>query len=155
MRTRIAVTAITAALAALAVAVAVSAQKGPPPATPDDSFFAALAGKNERPRADRDGRGSFAGTIDGNQLCYGLSVKNIGDPVAAHIHRGRARRNGRIVITLTTPAGGDPDSVGDCVTVPLEIRRDMMRRTGSYYVNVHNQEFPNGAVRGQLFARTP
>ena len=155
MRSRVAVSLITAALTALAVAVAVSAQKGSTSASAKDSFFAALAGKNERPKADKDGRGSFAATFDGNQLCYGYTVKNIGDPAAAHIHKGSAGKNGNVVIELGTPNSGDPGQVSDCVSVAGDLRKEILRKPATFYVNVHNQDFPGGAVRGQLFAKSP
>ena len=155
MRSRIAVTLLTAALGALAVAVAVSAQNGSSSATAKDSLFASMAGKNEKPKGDPDGRGSFAGTFDGNTLCYGYSVKNIADPSAAHIHKGSAGKVGNVVIPLSTPSSGDPGAVSDCVDVPAAVRRDVLRRPATYYVNVHNADFPGGAVRGQLFAKSP
>ena len=152
---RIAIAALAAALSALAVAVVVSAQNGSTSATAKDSLFAALAGKNERPKADRDGRGSFAANIAGGELCYGYVVKNIGDPAAAHIHRGSAGKNGDIVVTLDTPSSGNPGTVSDCVAVGAELRGKILRNPATYYVNVHNAEFPGGAVRGQLFAKSP
>jgi hypothetical protein len=155
MRSRLAVTLAAAALAALAVAVVVSAQQGSSSATARDSLFAAMAGKNEKPKGDRDGRGSFAASFDGEQLCYGYVVKNIADPTAAHVHKGSAGKVGDPVITLDTPASGDPGTVSDCVAVDAARRRDILRRPATYYVNVHNADFPAGAVRGQLFARSP
>ena len=78
----------------------------PPPATaltlvlpsvafaPRNPLFAALNGQNEvsddgdRGAGDDDGGGSFSAVIKGEQLCYGLAVRDIGNPTRAHIHRG-------------------------------------------------------------------
>jgi hypothetical protein len=155
MTLRIAMAALAAALSALAVAVVVSAQNGSTSATAKDSLFAALAGKNERPKADKDGRGSFAANFVGGQLCYGYVVKGIGDPAAAHIHKGTAGKNGDVVIPLDTPSSGNPGTVSDCVDVAAGLKKDILRRPSTYYVNVHNADFPGGAIRGQLFAKSP
>ena len=155
MRNRVAVTLLAAALAGLAVAVAVSAQKGTPAATAKHSFFAALAGKNEKPKGDNDGRGAFSAIFPQGQICYGYSVRDIGDPVGAHIHKGPAGKNGPIVVTLDTPNSGNAGSVSDCFDIPPDVRKDILRRPAGYYVNVHTEEFPGGAVRGQLFAKSP
>jgi hypothetical protein len=36
------------------------------------------------------------------------------------------------------------------VTVSREEARDIVKNPENYYVNVHNAEFPGGALRGQL-----
>jgi CHRD domain-containing protein len=122
-------------------------------------LFAALNGRNEiapdgsRGAGDRDGAGSFSAVIRGRQLCYGLAVRNIQDPVAAHIHRGGPNTNGPIRVTLTPPESGDPGASSDCTTVRRRLVRAIRMNPGRYYVNVHTDDFPNGAVRGQLFSR--
>jgi hypothetical protein len=126
---------------------------------PRRPLFAAMNGQNEigedgrRGAGDRNGAGSFSAVIDGRELCYGLAVRDIEDPVAAHIHRGRRNVNGPIVITLTHPESGDPGSSSNCTTVSRSLIRAIRRRPGRYYVNVHTNDFPGGAVRGQLFSR--
>ena len=155
MRLRYLVAAATVVVCGLAVAVAVSANRGSAAANANDSLFAALAGKNERPKADRDGRGSFSATFDGNQICYGYVVKNIGDPVAAHIHKAPAGKNGDVVVSLGSPGSGDPGSESGCGAIDAALKKDILRRPANYYVNVHNVEFQGGAVRGQLFAKSP
>ena len=102
---------------------------------------------------DRNGRGSFSATFDGNELCYGLTVKNIANPVAAHIHRGSPRVAGPVVLPLEQPANGDPGASSDCVDVPRSLARAIRRNPAKFYVNVHTADFPDGAVRGQLFGR--
>jgi hypothetical protein len=127
---------------------------------PRRPLFAALNGQNEldpdtlrRGAGDRNGGGSFGAVIDGNELCYGLSVRDIEDPTQAHIHRGGRNTNGPIVVTLTRPRTGDPGASSGCATLRPELRRRIRRNPTRYYVNVHNDDFPAGAIRGQLFSR--
>lgn len=156
MRQRLGLVALTMAVGALGVAVGVSAQRAAPTASANDSLLAALAGKNEvGAKGDRNGRGSFAGTFDGRRFCYGYSVKNIGKPVAAHLHSARAGQNGVARVALKLPKSGDPGSVSGCMSIVADVRNEILRRPKGYYVNVHTRDFPNGAVRGQLSAKSP
>ena len=93
------------------------------------ALFAVLTGRKEvdadgrRGAGDPDGRGSFTATIDGDQLCFGITVKNIDAPGAAHIHTGRAHQNGDMLVPLVHPEDGDPGASAGCVTVDEESRR--------------------------------
>ncbi len=152
MRFRWLVISIAAVMAVvLALPSAASALRRP--------LFAALNGQNEiseegrRGVGDRNGGGSFSAVIKGRQLCYGLAVRDIEDPIAAHIHRGGRNVNGPIVVTLRHPQTGDPGASSACTTVRSALIRAIRRRPGRYYVNVHNDDFPDGAIRGQLFSR--
>jgi hypothetical protein len=124
------------------------------------ALFAVLTGRNEvdadgrRGAGDPNGRGSFTAIVDGDQLCFGITVKNLDTPVGAHIHKARPNRNGPIVVPLTQPSGGDPDASSGCVTVEAPIARAILRHPRQYYANVHTGPFPGGAVRGQLFRRS-
>ena len=105
---------------------------------------------------DPDGGGSFTAVIDGRELCYGIAVKDIGDPVAAHIHKGGKNKNGPVVIPLDAPhqrGSGLLQRVRDDQGQALRARS--ARHPGRYYVNIHNANYPDGAARGQLFARSP
>ena len=80
---------VAAAAIVLGVATQVVARGGG-----DKAFFAVMNGAKEvssttgdKGTGDANGRGSFSATLDGRTLCYGIQVKNIGNPVAAHIHR--------------------------------------------------------------------
>jgi hypothetical protein len=120
--------------------------------------FAVLSGANEispsgrRNAGDRTGRGSFTmlRTSSGT-LCFGLVVNGIADPTAAHVHRGRRGRNGPIVITLGTPNDGNPGSSSGCLQgFSPSLTREIVTHPSRFYVNVHNADFPGGALRGQL-----
>ena len=125
----------------------------------DQALFGVLRGANEigengeRGAGDPDGRGSATGIIDGGRLCFGLMVANIEDPAAAHIHRGRRNQNGPVVIELRPPEDGDPGAVSGCVSVRSALARQIRRNPAGFYWNVHTQDYPGGAVRGQLLAR--
>jgi CHRD domain len=122
-------------------------------------LFAALNGPNEigedgeRGAGDRNGGGSFSAVIKGRELCYGLAVRDIEDPTMAHIHRGGQNTNGPILVPLTPPETGDPGASSACTELSRSLVRQIRRNPGRFYVNVHNADFPDGAVRGQLFSR--
>lgn len=126
---------------------------------PRSPLFAALNGKNEiapdgtKNAGDRNGAGSFSAVIKGNQLCYGLAVRDIAEPIAAHIHRGGPNKNGPIVVPLTRPQAGDPGHSSNCTTVDSRLIAQIRRKPGRFYVNVHTTDFQDGAIRGQLFSR--
>jgi len=123
------------------------------------ALFAVLTGRNEvdaqgrRGAGDPDGRGSFTATVDGDQLCFGITVKNLDEPGAAHIHKARSNRNGPIVVPLTQPSSGDPGASSGCVTVDAALARAILKNPHKYYANVHTASFGAGAVRGQLSGR--
>ncbi|NYG55922.1 CHRD domain-containing protein [Nocardioides perillae] len=106
---------------------------------------------------DPNGTGSaYVFGVDGDPrtLCYVLEVDKIGQARAAHIHRGEAGSNGPVVAFLAAPGDGD---AADCLTegepgkfADGQTVADILENPEEYYVNVHNDEYPGGAVRGQL-----
>jgi CHRD domain len=122
-------------------------------------LFAALNGQNEigqdgeRGAGDNNGGGSFSAVIKGQQLCYGLAVRDIGNPTMARIYRGGRNTNGPNLVTLTHPETGDPGASSGCTMIDQSLIRQIRRNPGRYYVNVHNSAYPGGAIRGQLFSR--
>ena len=82
------------------------------------------------------------------EVCYELTVSGIEPAFAAHIHVGPAGVAGPVVVPLAPPTEG---SVSACATgVDAELIKAIARTPGDYYVNVHNAEYPAGAIRGQL-----
>ena len=109
-----------------------------------------LTGAAEVPGpGDPDGTGTARLTLNPgkNQVCYELTVDKIAPANGAHIHAGAIDKAGPPVITLTPPANG---SSKECAPLDQEKIMDIIKNPGNYYVNVHNAEFPNGALRGQL-----
>lgn len=122
-----------------------------PDSTEGRPLKATLSGENEVPDpADPDGSGMAEVTLNLGQqeVCYELSVENIGPATLAHIHAAPAGENGAPVITLDAPSDG---SSSGCVSdVSKDLIREILKSPSDYYVNVHNADYPAGAVRGQL-----
>jgi CHRD domain-containing protein len=149
---KVLVLAVVAALGvALALSGAVGARSSKPQAKvghPHNLLKANLSGAREVPGpGDPNGRGSALIRVlpRFGAVCFKVSWKNIADPTAGHIHRGVKGVAGPIVVTLFgTGTTGCADGLD--ATLLREIRRHPRR----FYVNLHNNDFPNGAIRGQL-----
>lgn len=114
-----------------------------------------LDGDNEVPGpGDQDGSGTVKVNIDQDrdlEVCVWMHVDNIQDATAtaAHIHYGWPGIAGPVVVTLPTP-----DSNGDahgCVDANENEVEHIINHHNNYYINVHTNEYPDGAVRGQLY----
>ena len=166
-RTTLALAVAALAAAGVLVSGGLATSQGPE----TEQLFGALSGANEigpdgKKRAgDPDGSGGATGTIhdqpgDTSDLCIGLVFKNLGTPVAAHIHRGKANENGPVVIgffgppTATPPPpSGDPGSFADCVTISDTLAGELLKNPHHFYWNVHTDQFPGGAIRDQVSSK--
>jgi hypothetical protein len=115
-------------------------------------FVTALEGENEVPiTGDLDGTGTATLTLNRGtgEVCWHIVVADITLPAsAAHIHEAPVGVPGPVVVTL-----GAPDASGvstGCTTADRALVKDIAKNPSDYYVNVHNSDFPGGALRGQL-----
>ena len=141
---------LLAALAALAIAGPASAAKLGGADQGGRQLATTLTGEQEVPvRGDLDGIGFATVTVNPGQglVCYELSVSGIAPAAAAHIHEAPVGMAGPVVVGLQPPTDG---SSGGCVEVSRTLAKDILKNPADYYVNVHNAEFPGGALRGQL-----
>ena len=128
---------------------------------------------------DPDGRGEFdVFSIDNTAtnpisvntavLCYNLQVKRVGELEmapgngrAAHIHKGKAGSNGPVLANLAWPQDGQAADCVDAVSQQARFNNvgvdaakaviaNILANPDAYCVNVHNAEYPAGAIRGQL-----
>ena len=152
MRVRAAmIAALAGALAVVLIGVVGAGAQGG--GQQSKALFAVLTGQKEPEGGDPNGRGSFTAIVDGNQLCYGLTNRNIEEPASAHIHRGGPNVAGDVVVPLDPPSSGDPGASSDCTQIARSLARAILRRPNRYYVNVHTATYQGGAIRGQLFGR--
>lgn len=140
--------ALSVLASASLIAAAAVAQ---PPETGGRTFTATLTGEAEAP-TDGDPDGSGTATVFINpgkkEICYTITVEDIVlTDLAAHIHEAPPEVAGPVVVPLTPPTGG---SVETCTEVTSRQAAEILSKPGDYYVNVHNSDYPGGAVRGQL-----
>src|SRR5215207_7384468 len=106
-----------------------------------------LNGGQETAAADPDGHGFFTYSIDGTTYCWTLSWQDIATPTAAHVHVGARNVAGPVVIPLDVDGLPGPDRSG-CTTISAELAAAISANPKGYYANVHNADFPAGAIRG-------
>jgi CHRD domain len=152
---RLAAVAVLAVFGALLLALPAS---GVTPASgttdgggPLATLKASLTGEKEVPGpGDDDGSGSAVVKVFRAKVCYTLKVARIEPATAAHIHLGFRDEAGPVVATLEPPTDGSSSA---CTQIPRALSLGLREHPGRYYVNVHNEPFPDGAVRGQLSRR--
>jgi len=139
--------ALTASLfAALALAAPASSET--------KNLTAKLTGSEVIPAADPDGSGTATIKVDDDKrsVCFKLSLYGIDEPIAAHIHKAPKGKNGDPVLRLST---GVPLSQSGCVKkVSASLVKQISAKPAGFYVNLHTEEFPKGAIRGQLAGRS-
>jgi hypothetical protein len=108
---------------------------------------------------DPDGRGKAEFTFDTEQgtVCYELEVEGISEPVepapgvgSAHIH---FLAGGGIAVDLEAdfqPDKSDEFKASGCVEVDSALLQAIIENPEQFYVNIHNVEFPGGALSGLL-----
>jgi len=114
--------------------------------------IALTGGDTEVPPGDPDGSGTARLRLNPGQeeVCFEISVSDIALPVgAAHIHEAPVGEPGPVVVPLFTTPDAD-GFISGCVSADREEIKEIIQHPEEYYVNVHNAEFPGGAVRGQL-----
>jgi CHRD domain len=135
-------------LAALVIAIVLIAALPVVASEARATLEASLTGEKEAPGpGDPNGRGEADVKVHNAKVCYELEVERIEPATAAHIHLGLRGEPGPIVAELKPPTDG---SSNGCVAVPRALSLELKEHPGRYYVNVHNEPYPDGAVRGQL-----
>jgi hypothetical protein len=118
---------------------------------PPTLLQANLTGANQVPAGtgDPDGIGSAKVTVFTNKVCWNVRARRIQLPATeAHIHQGARGTNGNVVVQFAPP---NADGVTiDCRPVSRALARQIKKNPAGFYVNIHNAEFPEGAIRGQL-----
>jgi hypothetical protein len=132
--------ALVLALLLIAAVPVVAAQRA--------TLEASLTGQKEVPGpGDPNGRGEADVKVYKAKVCYELEVERIKPATAAHIHRGAPNVAGPIVVELKAPTDGSSEG---CKAISKQLSKNLREHPSHYYVNVHNNPYPDGAIRGQL-----
>jgi CHRD domain len=132
--------ALVLALVLIAAVPVVAAQRA--------TLEASLTGEKEVPGpGDPNGRGAADVKVHKAKVCYELEVQRIKPATAAHIHRGGPSVAGPIVVELKAPTDGSSEG---CKAISKQLSKNLREHPSHYYVNVHNNPYPDGAIRGQL-----
>lgn len=129
------------------------------------SFSTKLSGDASVPKVTTAAKGhaKFTLSTDGTGLSYKVSVTDLANVTAAHIHKGKKGENGPPIAGLFAGpkkegkfsgvlAEGvitEKDLMGSFSGKPLS---DLIKliKSGGAYVNVHTDAHPDGEIRGQI-----
>jgi CHRD domain len=112
-------------------------------------FRAVLNGDNVPGAADTDGWGRARIGIHHatHELCTDLEVRSLGRVTSAQLYRGGPGAVGEPVSRMERPR--DDDS-WDCKQIGEALAQEIESNPSAFYVEIRTEEFPNGAIRGQL-----
>lgn len=148
-------------LVASCLAVAACGFGGPvegAPTTTDEgadsaSFGVDLESETAVPGPGAAGEGFATITLEPSrsQVCFTIAVEGLDPVIGAHLHAGAVGEAGEVVVSLDPPAEGRAEG---CATADGTLLERMAARPAGYYVNIHTEAFPDGALRGQLALST-
>jgi CHRD domain-containing protein len=100
----------------------------------------------------KDGVGSAQVDVAGPKVCSDLKATMGEKPTKAHIHEGAKGVKGPVVVDLM-PAFNPGEAAftsKTCVETTPDIASQLIADPAGYYVNIHSEPHPDGAMRGQL-----
>lgn len=130
----------------------------------EKSFKSILSGSESVPAVETMARGDATFTVikDEKALSYYVTVSDIENVTAAHIHLGKKGENGPPVALITNDkkAGKFSGTLAEGTITKKDLMGPMMGKSvedlikkikkGDAYLNVHTDKYPNGEIRGQI-----
>jgi hypothetical protein len=130
----------------------------------EKSFKAMLVGSESVPAVETMAKGdaTFTPIKDEEALSYYVTVSDIDNVTAAHIHLGKKGENGPPVALITNDkkAGKFSGTIAEGTITKKDLMGSMTGKsvedlikqikTGNAYLNVHTDKYPNGEIRGQI-----
>lgn len=113
-------------------------------------YTTVLLGSNETPPADATAVGFAVVTVDttANTVSWVILSPDVANVSASHIHEGPAGVPAGVVIPFNQPFTNGVST--GTASVSAAIIGRLVANPNNFYVNVHNNVFPGGAIRGQL-----
>lgn len=104
---------------------------------------------------DPDARATAFVNAHDRVVAFTLTWTGVDPPTKAHIHQGAFGVNGPVAVPLFDSGAALPPSISGVAGVVADVDEDVVLRIRHnptrWYVNVHNELFVDGALRGQLF----
>lgn len=116
---------------------------------------AVLTGSQEVPPCATPGFGNATVTFDSTRqnINVTVTVSNLGSPItAAHIHN--ASTGGNVVLGFTPTASFNNGTLTGTFPITSDLATQILQNPGIFYVNVHTNQCPGGAIRGFLALAT-
>jgi hypothetical protein len=128
------------------------------------SFKAEITGKQAVPPVETTAKGEAVfGITKGDELTYKITLADIENVTAAHIHIGKMGKNGGPVAGLFAgpkKEGKFSGTLSEGTITSKELLgplagksvKDLIGliKSGDAYVNVHTDKYPDGEIRGQI-----
>jgi len=130
-----------------------------------EEFKATLTGSEIVPpvKTKAKGKATFRLFKGERRLFYRLSVTNMENVTAAHIHKGKEGENGPPVVVLysgSKKSGKYSGLLAEGILTDYDLSGPLKGETlralvqmiydGDAYVNVHTEKYPDGEIRGQI-----
>ena len=125
----------------------------------DQLFYADLKGDKQNPPVNTNASGGVIAELNGNQLTVSGAFSDLDSDFnfnvagGAHLHFGDRDRNGGVTIPLNATLGNNLRNgrfIADSNTYSLNSDQLDSLNINHLYVNIHTQDNPSGAIRGQL-----
>lgn len=113
-------------------------------------YNVSLDGSQEVLGGDVDGIGEAKIRIreHSRELCADIEADYIDQASAAHIHHAPIGSTGAVVVSL--PILDGEGKAEECVEVNPDLLKKINANPQDYYINIHTNPYPDGAIRGQL-----
>ncbi|MFJ2895178.1 CHRD domain-containing protein [Streptomyces sp. NPDC087218] len=101
---------------------------------------------------DKDGKAVALVKVKGGRVTFALTWNGIGRPTRGHLHQGRAGSDGGVKAELfgTAMPVSVNSAAGQTTMSSAALARRLRTEPGDFYIDLHSEEFPGGAVRGRL-----
>ncbi|MEV8455323.1 CHRD domain-containing protein [Streptomyces sp. NPDC052095] len=120
---------------------------------PAVSLIARLSGDQDGPTGgDEDGRAVALVKVRGDRVTFALTWNGIGRPTRGHLHQDRPGRRGGAEVELfgTAMPASVNSAAGQTTVASAALARRLRTDPGGFFVDLHSEKFPRGAVRGRL-----
>ncbi|MFH8931812.1 CHRD domain-containing protein [Streptomyces pristinaespiralis] len=121
------------------------------------TFAVVMTGAHEVPDAsgaavnDPDGKAVALMQVKGDRVVFAMQWQGF-VPSQGHIHEGAAGQNGDVKVPLFGTAMPESlhSAAGHTTVTDAALAKSLIEHPSGFYMNLHSEEFPGGAVRGQL-----